>query len=270
MWRQSRQPDRGPVDLLTVEGFGANLAVRPGHATAMTRRGDQVTLHPPHLLSTLGKPLESKEPPKTKLRVRSKNPNMRLGDLRRAMITGWSWVCYLEHADWSWESKSRGGWERGGSRGRGWLEPGTQAEQTKCEQRRSVPRVSDPHYLLHTGLVILQCGSSLPWLGNTQKCKHTRGDIGMQTGPADPFDILNQHWPLILGICSGHYGYILVSCWFIDSWQVLVLTDIFFFSGKHSFQTTTGTFQEVFHWILVIFLLCETHLPDLDPRPLMV
>ena len=34
---------------LTVEGLGADLAVRSGHSTAMTRRGDGVTLL--HLLS---------------------------------------------------------------------------------------------------------------------------------------------------------------------------------------------------------------------------
>lgn len=38
------------VDPLTVEGLGADLAVRSGHATAMTRRGDEVTLHALHLL----------------------------------------------------------------------------------------------------------------------------------------------------------------------------------------------------------------------------
>lgn len=61
MWRQSHQPDSGPMDLLTVEGLGADLAVRPGHATAMTRRGDQVTLRPPHLLWTAGKLLVSQK-----------------------------------------------------------------------------------------------------------------------------------------------------------------------------------------------------------------
>lgn len=35
---------------LTVEGLGADLAVRSGHSTAMTRRGDGVTLHALHLL----------------------------------------------------------------------------------------------------------------------------------------------------------------------------------------------------------------------------
>lgn len=49
------------MDLLTVEGLGADLAVRPGHATAMTRRGDQVTLRPPHLLGTAGKLLVSQK-----------------------------------------------------------------------------------------------------------------------------------------------------------------------------------------------------------------
>lgn len=42
----------------------------------------------------------------------------------------------------------------------GWSQEPRLSKQ--CEQSRSVPRVSDPHYLLHTGLVILQCGSSLP------------------------------------------------------------------------------------------------------------
>lgn len=60
MSRQSRQPDSGPVDLLTVEGLGAELAVRPGDATAMTR-SDQVTLHPPHLLCTSSKLLVSQK-----------------------------------------------------------------------------------------------------------------------------------------------------------------------------------------------------------------
>lgn len=55
MWRQSWQPDSGPVDLLTIEGLGADLAVRPGYAAAMTRRGGQVTMHPPHRRWTSGK-----------------------------------------------------------------------------------------------------------------------------------------------------------------------------------------------------------------------
>lgn len=38
------------MDPLTVEGLGADLAVRSGHSTAMTRRGDEVTSHALHLL----------------------------------------------------------------------------------------------------------------------------------------------------------------------------------------------------------------------------
>lgn len=48
------------MEALTIEGLGADLAVRSGHSTAMTRGGNRVTLHALHGLPPV--PLQVTKP----------------------------------------------------------------------------------------------------------------------------------------------------------------------------------------------------------------
>lgn len=47
----SATPQPTSMKPLTIEGLGAELAVRSGHSTEMTRRGYRVTQHALHLLT---------------------------------------------------------------------------------------------------------------------------------------------------------------------------------------------------------------------------
>lgn len=146
---------------LTVEGLGADLAVRSGHSTAMTRRGDGVTLHALHgLPCTSGcqshKPSET---PTLSLRMNASPQNR--SDIRRA---DWPALDEISLRFWTYgPSREREGeWkrERGGKGERrcgAWREARGRSpcKANNSQQSCSVPEVLDPHHLLHTGLVIL-------------------------------------------------------------------------------------------------------------------
>lgn len=117
---------------LTIESLGAHPGVRSGHSTAMTRRGDRVTLRTFHLLPcTSGCHCHKLcEAPTLSRLTNTSSGN--ISDIRRA---DWSAQDEISLRFWAYGPVGEGESERErvekGMRGKGGsLEPGTQAKQT--------------------------------------------------------------------------------------------------------------------------------------------